>query len=251
MTIKGTYLSSTTGEAGDDAFTSDPIKNSWSYYAWTPSSGYLSKGTGKAVNVTLSLNALAADGETVTTSYSGPTVLVTKTPTYRQAAPSVPKGAALYIGLPVVLGFCILMICGVCMWNRNTRRIDVATLVSRSRRGYRGAKDRAKRMTMSGRKQRRPTHNIRMLDNVPEDQVYRDEPRNYSSRDNTSPRGDYNYDEDAQDVKMGGGARAHVRRDSDSLGSLAGTPTSEHFPRQQQGGNAFREEIERQRRERE
>ncbi|PSR88477.1 hypothetical protein BD289DRAFT_432125 [Coniella lustricola] len=252
VTIKGTYLNSTTGEAGDDAFTSDPIRNTWSYYAWTPGNGYLSKGNGKAVNVTLTINALDADGETVTTTYPGPTVLVTKRPTYHQAAPSLPTGAALYIGLPVVFGFCLIMICGVCMWNRHTRRIDVATLVSRSRRGYRGAKDRAKRMTTSGRKQRRLQHNIRLLDNVPENQMYRDEPRKLNN--NTSLRGDYDYDADARDIKMGsgGGVRAHVRRDSDGLGSLAGTPTSEHFPRQQQqGGNAFREEMERQRRERE
>ncbi|KAF3764401.1 hypothetical protein M406DRAFT_322588, partial [Cryphonectria parasitica EP155] len=65
-----------------------------------------------------------------------------------------------------------------------------------------------------------------MMDNVPEEHMYRDEPRNYDGQR------DYHYDEDARDIRMGGG-RGHVRRDSDGLGSLAGTPTSEQFPRQQ------------------
>ncbi|KAF3764402.1 hypothetical protein M406DRAFT_232443, partial [Cryphonectria parasitica EP155] len=164
VTVTGTYINSTTGVAGDDAFTSDDIKASWSYYAWTPGSSYLSKGNGNAVNVTLTINALGSDGETVTKTYPGPTVLVTKAPTYHQASPTLPKGAALFIGLPVVFGFCLIMICGVCMWNRKTRKIDVGNLMSRGRRGYGIAKSRAKRMTMRGSK-KRAMHNIRMMDN--------------------------------------------------------------------------------------
>lgn len=236
MNLKGTYINSTTGIAGDDAFKSDDIRASWSYYAWTPSRSYLSKGNGKAVNVTLTLDALASDGETVTKSYAGPTVLVTKAPTYHQASPTMPSGAALYIGLPVIFGFCLIMICGVCMWNRKTRKISVGNIMSRGRRGYGVAKSRAKRMTMHGRKKKQA---IRMMDNLPEDQIYRDEPGRFDGHR------DYQYDEDARDVGLGI-AHGHARRASDGLGSLAGTPTSEHFP----NGNAFREEMERQRRER-
>lgn len=248
VTIAGTYINSTTGETGENAFTSDDIKTSWSYYAWTPNKGYLSHGNGNAVNITLTLKELATDDETVTRNYTGPTVLVTKSPTYHQAAPTMPKGAALYIGLPVIFGFCLIMICGVCMWNRRSRQVDrigLSKLLSRGRRGYGAAKSRAKRMTMSmrgGRKKQQAMHNLRTLDNVPEEQMYRDDPQQkYDGRKEYH----YDYDADATEVRMG---NANRDRDSDMLGSLAGTPTSEHFPTQQtqQGGNVFREEMERQ-----
>lgn len=247
VTISGTYINSTTGEAGEDAFTSDEIKARWSYYAWTPSKSYLSQGDGQAVNITLKLKALESDGETVSQTYTGPTVLVTKAPTYQQAAPTLPTGAALYIALPTVFGFCLIMICGVCMWNRKTRKIGLGNVMSRSRHGYGVAKSRAKRMTMrmkGGRSKKAAMQNIRMLDNLPEDQMYRDDPAQFDGRK------DYQYDRDAEELNMG--RPGHARRDSEGLGSLAGTPTSERFPREQgrQGGNVFREEVERQQRER-
>lgn len=244
VTVVGTYLNATTGEAGDDAFTADELKGSWSYYAWTPNKGYLSHGNGKAVNITLTLKELSSDGDTATATHAGPTVLVTKAPTYHQSDPSLPKGAALYIGLPVIFGFCLIMICGVCAWNRKSRHIGIGNIMSRGRHGYGIAKSRAKRMTRSmkpGRNKERA--NIRMMDNLPEDQMYRDEPQHFDGR------ADYDYDADAREVRMGGHGPGHARRDSDGLGSLAGTPTSEHFPRQQ-GGNVFRAEMERQQRDR-
>lgn len=257
VTVTGTYLNSTTGETGDDAFTADELRASWSYYAWTPNKGYLSHGNGSAVRVVLSLKELSADGETATATHAGPTVLVTKAPKYQQAAPELPKGAALYIGLPVIFGFCLLMVCGVCAWNRKTRHIGLGNIMSRGRHGYGIAKSRAKRMTrtmksgaagrrLSKRDRAAQQHHMHMMDNVPEDQMYRDEPQRFDGR------ADYDYDADAREVRMGGGGGGygHARRDSDGLGSLAGTPTSEHFPRQQGGGNVFREEMERQQRQR-
>lgn len=252
VTVTGTYLNATTGETGDEVFTSDAIKAKYSYYAWTPNKGYLKHGTGQAVNISLTLNALSAsDEDKVTHAYTGPTVLVTKAPTYQQPAPTLPSGAALYIALPTVLGLCLVMIFGVCLWNRKTRKIGLGNVMSRSRHGYGKAKSRAKRMTMSmgmvgGARKKRVEANIRMMENLPEDQIYRDEPAGQFDG-----RREYQYDRDAQEVDMAGsgGGRGHARRDSDGLGSLAGTPTSEHFPRQQ-GGNAFREEVERQQRQR-
>lgn len=255
VTVTGTYLNSTTGDAGDDAFHADELRASWSYYAWTPNKGYLSHGNGSAVSVVLSLKELSADGETATATHAGPTVLVTKAPKYQQAAPQLPAGAALYIGLPVIFGFFLLMVCGVCAWNRKTRHIGLGNIMSRGRHGYGIAKSRAKRMTRTmkgggrGNKKAAARNNMHMMDNVPEDQMYRDEPQRFDGRT------DYDYDADAREVRMGGGGGGggygHARRDSDGLGSLAGTPTSEHFPRQQGGSNnVFREEMERQQRER-
>ncbi|CAN8101475.1 unnamed protein product [Discula destructiva] len=251
VSVVGTYLNSTTGEAGDTAFTSDEIKAKWSYYAWTPNSGYLSHGTGKAVNVTLALNALSADGDDITKTYTGPTVLVTKAPSYQQPAPTVPSGAALYIALPTVLGFCLVMVFGVCLWNRKTRKIGLGNVMSRSRHGYGLAKSRAKRMTMTmkggvggrkAKKQAAAMENIRMLENLPEDQIYRDEPAQFDGERK------YKYDRDAQELKVGGGGRGrgrgHARTHSEGLDSLAAeSPTDGRV-------NVFREEMDRQQRHR-
>lgn len=249
VNVIGTYINATTGEAGDEAFRSDDIRKSWGYYAFTPSSGMLKKGTGKAVNISITMNALASDDETVTKTYSGPTVLVTKTPTYHQKQATLPNGAALYIGLPVIFGFCLIMICGVCMWNRKSRKIGLGNIMSRGRHGYGIAKSRARRMTMRGSKKQKAM-NLRMMDQVPEEDMYRDEPRvvdqkHYRTQEPQQQQFDFGLDQ-GHDWRSHGQAR----RDSDALGSLAGTPTSEQFPRQQQGGNAFRDELERQRQER-
>lgn len=204
----------------------------------------LKKGTGKAVNISITLNVLASDEETVTKTYTGPTVLVTKTPTYHQKSPSLPSGAALYIGLPVIFGFCLIMVCGVCAWNRKSRKIGLGNIMSRGRHGYGIAKSRARRMTMRGSKKQKKAMNIRMMDQVPEEELYRDEPRVDQKNYHREEQQEFNFNLDESHARGGHG---HARRDSDALGSLAGTPTSEQFPRQQQSGNAFRDELERQR----
>ncbi|KAG6368704.1 hypothetical protein INS49_002917 [Diaporthe citri] len=225
--LEGSYNNATTGEVASQAFSSDKITAGWSYYAWAVDSKLL-QGK-RAVNITLFLNALDADQNTTAKSYTGPMVLVTKPPTYHQAPPKMPTGAALYIGLPTVLGFCVIMIFGVCLWNRQARKISIGNIMSRSRHGYGTAK--------AGRG----------------DQHYRDEPRHQpGSRggggDGWGQQHVYRRQENNNEFL------GHARRDSDALGSLAGTPTSANFPVTQppppQGGNAFREELERQRRER-
>ena len=196
-------------------------------------------------NITLFLNALDADQNTTVKSYTGPTVLVTKQPTYHQPPPKMPSGAALYIGLPTVLGFCVIMIFGVCLWNRQARKISIGNIMSRSRHGYGVAKSRARRM---GRRDKKAGHNIRLMDQLPEDQHYRDEPRHYPAHDDDGWGQQHVYRRQENNNEFLG----HARRDSDALGSLAGTPTSANFPVTQpsQGGNAFRDELERQKRER-
>ncbi|KAI7773815.1 hypothetical protein LA080_009851 [Diaporthe eres] len=243
--LEGSYINVTTGEVASQAFSSDKITAGWSYYAWAVDSKLLQGQS--AVNITLFLNALDADQNTTAKSYTGPTVLVTKPPTYHQAPPKMPTGAALYIGLPTVLGFCVIMIFGVCLWNRQARKISIGNIMSRSRHGYGIAKGRARRL---GRRDRKGD-NIRLMDHLPEDQHYRDEPRHQpSSRgggdDGWGQQHVYRRQENNSDFL------GHARRDSDALGSLAGTPTSANFPVTQpsHGGNAFREELERQQRER-
>ncbi|KAJ0122267.1 hypothetical protein J7T55_002779 [Diaporthe amygdali] len=242
--LEGSYINATTGEIASQAFSSDKITAGWSYYAWAVDSKLMQGKSG--VNITLFLNALDVDQNTTAKSYKGPTVLVTKTPTYHQAPPKMPTGAALYIGLPTVLGFCVVMIFGVCLWNRKARKIAIGNIMSRSRHGYGIAKGRAKRL---GRRDKKAA--IRLMDQLPEDQHYRDEPQYHSARADDDGWGQqhvvYHHHQQNNNEFLG-----HARRDSDALGSLAGTPTSAHFPSTQppQGGNAFREELERQQRER-
>jgi hypothetical protein len=245
--LEGSYINETTGEIASQAFSSDKIASGWSYYAWAVDSKLLQGKSAK--NITLFLNALDQDGNTTAKSYTGPTVLVTKPATYHQPAPKMPQGAALYIGLPTVLGFCVVMIFGVCLWNRQARKISIGNIMSRSRHGYGIAKGRARRM---GRRDRK-AHNIRLMDQLPEDQHYRDEPRDYPARGGSGDDDDgWGQQHVHHRPQSNNEFLGHARRDSDALGSLAGTPTSASFPAAEppQRGNAFREELERQHRER-
>lgn len=245
-------MNATTGEVASQAFSSDKITAGWSYYAWAVDSKLLQGKS--AANITLFLNALdAEDQNTTAKSYVGPTVLVTKPATYHQPAPKMPTGAALYIGLPTVLGFCVVMIFGVCLWNRQARKISIGNIMSRSRHGYGIAKGRARRMG-GGRRDRKADKGIRLMDNLPEDQHYRDEPRQYPPTRGAGGAGDEGWGQQhVYHRQQNNDFLGHdARRDSDALGSLAGTPTSANFPAADppQRGNAFREELERQQRER-
>ncbi|KAK7745552.1 hypothetical protein SLS53_003052 [Cytospora paraplurivora] len=263
--IEGSYVNATTGEVTSQAFSSPEIEAGWSYYAWTVESKLIPLGS-RAVNITLALSALTTTtnnndtNATVASSYMGPTVLVTKAPAYHNPAPQLPSGAALYVGLPAVLGFCVLMLFGVCVWNRQARRIGIGNIMSRGRHGYGAARERARRR-LTIRRDRKQA--IRLGDHQegggPEEeeegarglQHYRDEPesgRQCYLQKQEQQRVHYEEDGWGQDWGQqheegfhyrsngdyGDRDSIHVgvaRRDSDALGSLAGTPTTDHFPR--------------------
>lgn len=266
VVIEGSYTDATTGEITSQAFSSPEIAAGWSYYAWTVDKKLLRGG--RAVNITLLLNSLAnTDTNTNLTttaaakvkSYSGPTVLVTRKPTYQQPAPKAPTGAALYIGLPTVLGFCVLMLFGVCMWNRKARHIGLGNVMSRGRNGGGARALMRRRLTRRDKKQA-----IRLTDQGPEEggyadveeqkgglvgagvgeigvavgevQHYRDEPPSHHSvryEDDGWGQDWGNHEEEQEGYRYRDSDGINVgiaRRDSDALGSLAGTPTSENFP---------------------
>lgn len=127
-------------------------------------------------------------------------------------SPSVPHGKTLSIALPTVFGAIILLVIGGCIWNRKSRRIGLGNVMSRNRNGYTGRKQRR----VFGRKD-----NGIQLDS-------RDMP----------PPGDYS------------DAPNRPRRDSEGLGSLAGSPVDANFNRGADGRNVFRDEMDRQERER-
>ncbi|KAF4975243.1 hypothetical protein FZEAL_7950 [Fusarium zealandicum] len=130
-------------------------------------------------------------------------------------APNVPNGHTLSIALPTVFGAIILLLVGGCIWNRKTRRIGLGNISSRNRHGYTG---RAQRRMFGGRKDNGIQLDTR--DMAPPSE-YRDAPE-------------------------------RPRRDSDGLGSLAGSPVDPSFAQQGTTGgrNAFRDEVRRQEQER-
>lgn len=144
---------------------------------------------------------------------------------YKAKAPSNINGHSLTIALPVVFGTILLLVVGLCLWNRKTRRIQLGDLMSRSKnRGYSGRSERRRRMFDSGATD--ADHDIQLGNGFPDDgPTYRDAPA----------RGGH-----------------HARVDSDGLDSLAASPVHESFQEQGTTGgrNAFRDEMDRQHNER-
>lgn len=240
--ITGSYFNSTTGSISSQAFSSGSLAAAWSFYAWTVDSSLLS-GSPNGVNISLTIVALTPGAATMT-PLQGPVVLVAKPKGYVQEKAKVPTGPALYIGLPTVLGFVVLILVGTCWWNRHHRRIGLGSVMGRG--GYGVGKSRTQRMFGNGKKRERKEAGIRLMEREVaagggSDAAYRDAPERprVVTKHNTERGG-----EEAFDFGV-------PRRDSDSLGSLAGSPTEERFPpRGKESGNAFREEMTRQERER-
>lgn len=163
------------------------------------------------MNITFRLAALPV-GKSVQW-VPGPTVLVTSSPTPVQEPSKPPSGEALYIAIPTVLGFVALMVFGTCIWNRKARRIELGNIMGRGRGGYGVGKSRRQRMFGKGARKDRI-----LLTEQEGGQVYRDEPQQRGGDDDDWKR------------EVPGGADGLPRRDSDALGSLAGTPTQDrHF----------------------
>ncbi|UKZ75495.1 hypothetical protein TrVFT333_003181 [Trichoderma virens FT-333] len=133
--------------------------------------------------------------------------------------PQVPKGHTLSIALPVAFGCIIFIVIGLFLWNRKTRRIELGNIMSRSRHGYSGRKTRRNNIFRSNKDA--GSIQLHNADDHLNDGEYHDAP-------------------------------IPNRRDSEALGSLAGTPIHENFERQGTTGsrNAFRDEMARQNQER-
>lgn len=199
--------------------------------------------------------------------FPGPRLLVTERPTYHKPPSKPPSKAALYIGLPTVLGFVVLLLIGTCVWNRRSRRIGVGSVMGRGRGGYGVGKSRRQRMFGRGNKDRA----IRLVDqdvdhaaaaaDGPGADEFRGRAASNQYRDDDAP----GHEEDGRTGGGAGGWRQEVpgrhdddfdfgmpRRDSDALGSLAGTPTEDRRMDlgRGDGGNAFRDELSRQDKER-
>ncbi|SPO07637.1 uncharacterized protein DNG_10332 [Cephalotrichum gorgonifer] len=135
--------------------TKDPVPARYGVYAWkVPNSALLHKNP---TNVTLVLHTMYKDSddedaEYKTVEYVGPTVLLAQKPPFRSKGTQKPEGDELYIALPIVGVFIILMIFGTCIWNRKARRIGLGNIAFRSRRGYGAGRKRGKKFGRGSKK---------------------------------------------------------------------------------------------------
>ncbi|TLD33103.1 hypothetical protein PspLS_01332 [Pyricularia sp. CBS 133598] len=140
VTITTTYYNMTTAMLMNETITPSSTDEHaipfWrGFYAWPVGWQILQPGRPE-MNVTLTLTTTTRHLNTTTVAeHRGPVVLVEKEKSFRQPDTPTPAGPEIYIGLPVILGFVLLMVFGTCVWNRNARRIDLGALVARSRRG--------------------------------------------------------------------------------------------------------------------
>ncbi|KAF3006173.1 hypothetical protein E8E14_008734 [Neopestalotiopsis sp. 37M] len=237
--IQGNYINQTTGETTTQAFQSDKMVASWGFWALTVDKSLMNGKSG--VNITTQITAVNVTSSTSSKSYKGPTVLITNTPVYHAEPAKLPNGAALYIGLPVIFGFVIICLFGTCLWNKKQRRITLGNVMSRTRFGHGLGKKPSSGLTKR-QKEQKAAERVQLMEReivASGGQVYRDEPTNTHYID-------------------------LPRRDSDALGSLAGTPTEDRrMEFQQQTGNRdgrervadgernyFRDEMRRQEQDR-
>ncbi|KAM0516264.1 hypothetical protein ACHAPE_005410 [Trichoderma viride] len=215
ITVRLDYLNRTSNEwVKLETFDDSKVPASWGFWPLKVKKDYLMGE--KTNNITITLLSAPKGSNDKNSSIALP-VLFQKPALPQNSKTELPTGHTLSIALPLAFGCFVFIIVGVFMWNRKTRRIELGNIMGRSRRGYNGRK--ARRNIFHSRKDSVPLHNA--------DDHLRD--------------GDYH------DAPIAG------RRDSEALGSLAGTPINETFEQQGATGghkNGFRDEMARQNQER-
>ncbi|KAI1378868.1 hypothetical protein F4677DRAFT_443350 [Hypoxylon crocopeplum] len=226
--VQGNYINETTGNVTDQAFESPKWSASWGFWSYKIEESLMKYQSAK--NITLQLATTTTSGEP--DILPGPKVLVTHYPVYQPDTGKTPDKQALIIALPTVFGFIAICLVGTCIWNRKARQIGLGNIMSRGRHGYGIGKSSRSRMGFG--KKKKANERIQLMEREVEadgGEVYRDMP----------------------DLP---------RRDSDALGSLAGTPTEERRmdfygpgsrdqrDRSPGNRNLFRDELRRQDNER-
>ena len=272
--LTGNLYNETTGEITTQAFSSNTLASGWSFYAWHVDKALLSGASSKGVNISISMSYLA--GGNSSTHVRGPIVRIAKKEPYRQPPAELPSGAALYIGLPAVFAFIVVMVIGTCVWNKRHRHIDIASIRPRSRfnkKGYgvgRSRRQRTGAVSLDSKDaialQSRDARSGGGSSSHDEDEYddfgmtlptqYTDTPTAVEARHQNEYHKNNKSRAPALTLAEDWEAPERPRRDSDALGSLAGTPTDDRFgadhrPRTAQGengstGNAFRDELRRQ-----
>ncbi|KAK6612385.1 hypothetical protein H4I96_01598 [Botrytis cinerea] len=146
--IQANYVNASGG--GVQAFQSAPTSNNLGFIAWTIDKSWLKNM--KFNNVTLFFTPTQ---KTDVISVQGPTLMVTTSPApepYRQPPSKAPHGASLYIALPTILAFIVLVVGGTWYCNRKRRSIGMSSVMGR-RKGY-GTGSKRQRMGLRKKKDR-------------------------------------------------------------------------------------------------
>ena len=189
---------------------------------------------GKDTNVTITLLSSRPGNNAVDKSIALP-VFISQPDFEHVKDPKLPHGETLVIALPVVFGSIAIIIFGVFLWNRKTRKIHIGNIMGRSsgRNGYNGVGKR--RIGFRSRKD----NGIQLNTHVIPPPIPRGQKPPHDR-----PEPDYpDYSDDVPE---------RPRRDSDALGSLANSPVHTSFYEQGTTGgrNTFRDEVQRQDQER-
>ncbi|KAI0430142.1 hypothetical protein F5Y09DRAFT_308584 [Xylaria sp. FL1042] len=234
--VVGNYVNKTTGEVRTEspAFTSNYTLSRFGFVTMDITSKQLLYQGSQ--NISLSLIGVV-NGERV--EKQGPQIIITTRPgPAADAHHGLPKSAAAYIAVPLVFGLIIAAAIATCLWNRHHRRIQLPGVMGRNYKVGKTGRGVRSRLGLGGRnKTAKANERIQLMErDIKADggEIYRDLPDPAS----------------------------RPRRDSDALGSLAGTPTEDrHFEIGRPGagvgrdqspatGNTFRDELKRQDNER-
>ncbi|GAW11366.1 hypothetical protein ANO14919_007100 [Xylariales sp. No.14919] len=230
--ILGNYINQTTGEPKTDspAFSANYTLAGFGYSSIEITDAQLLYQGSQNISVSL---IGVVNNERV--EKQGPMIKITTRPGPKaDSHHKAPVGPALYIALPTVFGFIIACVIGTCLWNRHRRRIQLPGVMGRNYKVGKIGKSGRSRFGLGKRnKAAKANERIQLMEREIQaegGEVYRDLP-------------------DPTD---------RPRRDSDALGSLAGTPTEDRrmdfgHPGEANGrdrspatGNTFRDEIRRQ-----
>ncbi|KFA78457.1 hypothetical protein S40288_06905 [Stachybotrys chartarum IBT 40288] len=195
------------------------VPAAWGFWTLDLTTSYLKDTTPghTMTNVSISLvSSLSGSNEKNTTAAIPVAFMQPGLPPVRHS-PGASR-QSLIIGLPIGFGALVLVIGGLFLYNRRTRRIGLGNVMGRKRNGYDSS--RTRRMFRRAHKDGAIQLTDRASPPIPE---YHDNP-------SSVPR---------------------IRRDSD-LGSLAGSPVVSSFPQTGTlgGRNAFRDEVDRQKEQR-
>jgi len=219
ITIELSYVSTSGG--GGNAWSSAKTPNAYGYVTMTMDKAWL-QGTSRN-NLTLTIVSLGPNVNAQAVRTSGPVISLINKPVAHLPAPphtKAPNKLGMEIGIPVGVAFIVFVVFGLCIGMRKTRRIGVGNVMGR-RKGYGIGKSRRQRVGNNGP--------IRLDEQEAGPGPWRGHFR----------------DESNGEIELPQRNPGHAREES--LGSLVGTPTQEGFgdPTGTRG-NAFRDEISRQ-----
>lgn len=218
--IQADYVNKSQEALGTKPFSSPETKTGWGFVPMLVEKSWLQGYSSN--NLTLYIMNLDNTVDQSATSLQGPNITVTNKPVnyYHPDKTKTPSGQSLYIALPTVFGFILVVLVGGFFLNRKHRQIGLGNVMGR-RKGYGVGKSKRSRLGLG--KSRAGAIKLRNQELTSEGE-YHDAPALTD-----------------RDVEQN--LSAHRRRDSDGLGSLVGTPTDER-------ANYFRDEMRRQEAER-